>query len=93
MEIAGISTIEKFKKVHPTSRNSLEEWISKVTPVAWKTPADIKKMFATASFVKHFVIFNIGGNKYRLLTEVRYATGRILVLRVGTHEEYDRWKL
>lgn len=93
MEIAGISIIEKFKKVHPAARNPLDEWVNKVTPVIWRTPADIKKMFSTASFVKQFVIFNIGGNKYRLLTEIRYTTRRILVLGIGTHEEYDRWKL
>ncbi len=93
MEIAGISTIEKFKKTHPAARNALEEWISKVTPVLWRTSTDIKRMFSTTSFVKQFVIFNIGDNKYKLLTEVRYGTGRILVLRIGTHEEYDSWKL
>ena len=93
MEIAGLDVIEKFKKVQPASRSPLDDWIDKVTPVIWKTPHDVKKMFLSASFVKQYTIFNIGGNKYRLLTEIRYAAKRILMLQVGTHEEYDRWKL
>ncbi len=93
MEIAGIRAIEKFKKVHPAARHTLEDWVTKVTAVTWRKPADIKGIFSTASFVKHHVIFNVGGNKYRLLTEVRYETGRIIVLQIGTHEEFDRWKL
>ena len=93
MEIAGLNAIEKFKKIQPASRNPLDDWLSKVTPVIWKTPNDVKKTFSTASFVKGYVIFNIGGNKYRLLTTIRYETGKIIILQLGTHEEYDRWKL
>jgi mRNA interferase HigB len=93
MEIAGLSTIEKFKKVQQASRNPLDDWITKVTPVIWKTPNDVKKTFSTASFVKSYVIFNISGNKYRLLTTIRYETGKIIILKIGTHEKYDRWEL
>ncbi len=93
MEIAGLSAIEKFKRVHPASRNALNDWIDKVIPVIWKTPTDIKRMFSTVSFVRHFVIFNIGGNKYRLLTSVDYGKEIVKIIQVGTHEEYDRWKL
>jgi len=93
MEIAGLSTIEKFKKEQPAARNPLDDWINKVKLAKWKTPNDVKKAFSTASFVKGYVIFNIGGNKYRLFTEVCYESGKIIILQIGTHEQHDRWKL
>lgn len=71
----------------------MREWVEKVFAAEWKTPADIKKIFASASFVKGYVIFNVGGNKYRLLTEILYNMRKVRILRVGTHAEYDRWKL
>jgi mRNA interferase HigB len=93
MEISGQRLTAKFKRMHSDARNPLDDWIDKVTPAIWKTPADIKRMFSTASFVRHFVIFNIGGNKYRLLTSIDYGKGIVRIIKVGTHEEYDKWKL
>jgi mRNA interferase HigB len=93
MEIAGVRAIEKFQRMHPAARGPLEDWVAKVAAAMWNKPLDIKRMFSTVSFVRQFVIFNIGGNRYRLLTQVFYESECIEVLRVGTHEEYDRWKL
>lgn len=61
---------------------------------AWRSWADVKAVFATASLVGSCVVFNIGGNKYRLVTRVLYASQKIFILKVMTHAEYDddRWK-
>ena len=59
--------------------------------MAWNGPEDIKRRYRHASFLKgNRIIFNIGGNKYRLLVHANY-TFRVLYIRfVGTHAEYDR---
>lgn len=93
MQIANLHIVEKFKRVHSDAGKPIKEWADKTTAIRWKTPMDIKRVFASASFVKQFVIFNIGGNKYRLLTKVIYESERVRVLKVGTHDDYNRWKL
>ena len=60
----------------------------------WKTTADVKRDFAAASFLSgNRIVFNIGGNRFRLLVTAVFCKGRVLVEKVGTHAEYDRWKL
>ena len=59
----------------------------------WTTMADIKARFPHASILTdNHVVFNIGGNKYRLETIVVFASGVVVVHRIGTHAEYDKWK-
>jgi mRNA interferase HigB len=61
----------------------------------WATWADVKASFASASAVGNCVVFNIGGNKFRLVVRIIDPSRRIYVLRVMTHAEYDQsnWKL
>ena len=62
--------------------------------VAWQSWADLKATFRNASVVGNCVVFNIGGNKYRLVTRPLYRSQKVFVLKVMTHAEYDldRWK-
>ncbi len=62
--------------------------------VAWHSWADVRAEFATASIVGNCIVFNIGGNKYRLITRVLYASQKVFILKVMTHAEYDegKWK-
>ena len=59
---------------------------------AWSGPADVKAMFGTTvDFVAdNRLVFDIGGNKFRLVVHVAYAYRRVLIKFVGTHAEYDR---
>ena len=58
----------------------------------WRTPADIKARYPAASCLANSrVVFNIKGNKYRLDTRIAYRTSVVIVKRIGTHAEYDRW--
>jgi mRNA interferase HigB len=93
MQITNVHIIEHFKRVHANAGKPIKEWADKTTAVTWKTPMDIKRIFASASFVKQFVIFNIGGNKYRLLTKVIYEKEIVRILKIGTHEDYNGWRL
>ena len=82
------------------SCNPLRLWYAKTKSAAWETPADVKQTFgANVDFVKvasgnNVAVFDIGGNKYRLVAAIHYDHGRVFVLRVMTHREYERqrWK-
>lgn len=76
----------------------MESWFHEVSKASWRTPADIKARYGSVDFVAgNRVIFNIGGNKYRLIVRVRYALsedqdGTVFIRFVGTHKEYDNIK-
>jgi mRNA interferase HigB len=74
----------------------LRAWYTHVgsKAVAWQSWADLKSDFATASSVGNCIVFNIGGNKYRLIVRVLYRSQKVFVLKVMTHGEYDsgKWK-
>lgn len=73
------------------SKQPLLTWAQVVKHAAWETPADIKQDFGTADLVgDNRVVFNTGGNKYRLVASVHFAKGIVWVIWVGAHEEYDR---
>jgi mRNA interferase HigB len=72
----------------------LRAWYTHVKSksVDWRSWADVRASFATASLVGTCVVFNIGGNKYRLVTRVLYPSHKVFVLKVMTHAEYDEGK-
>lgn len=78
------------------SEGPLRAWYTHVSSrtVDWSSWADIKEDFASASHVGNCVVFNIGGNKYRLIARVLFPSHKVFVLKVMTHSEYDdeSWK-
>ncbi len=94
MIIVGIELIHTFAKDHADARTFLRLWVSEVEATTWRHPSDIKARYATASFLAgDRIVFNIKGNRYRLLTQVNYDYGTVTILQIGTHGEYNRWKL
>jgi mRNA interferase HigB len=90
VQIIAKRTIRLFWGRHPQAETPLRLWYAQVSRASWTTPADIRAMFGSADFVAdNRVIFNIGGNKYRLVAHIAYAHGRVLIKFVGTHAEYD----
>jgi mRNA interferase HigB len=73
----------------------LNAWFRIAKKAAWKNLADVRKTFSSADAVGKWTVFNVKGNRYRLITEINYAFGRIYIRHVLTHAEYDRgsWKL
>jgi mRNA interferase HigB len=91
MQIIARRTLKQFWAKHPQAGAPLRSWFSVVAKASWQGPADIKVRFGTADFVSdNRVIFDIGGNKYRLVVQVSYTYQRVLVKFVGTHAEYDK---
>ena len=92
MKLIGKSILDEFKQKHADARLQIDSWEAEVKEAEWKTPQDIKNRYPKASILsKQRVVFNICGNKYRLLTLVTYKTGVVFVKKIGTHNEYDNW--
>jgi mRNA interferase HigB len=73
------------------SERPLTAWLELVERSDWGSPADVKAQYRHASFVGNDrVVFNISGNKYRIVTLIIYRTRTVFIRFVGTHEEYDR---
>ena len=94
MRIIKRGALEQFWQRHPDARASLESWYAVVRGANWKTPAELKRVYPNADFVGRRTVFNIAGNKYRLIARVNYQSQRVFVLYLLTHAEYDRggWK-
>ena len=91
MRIISRKKLRAFWQQHPDVRQPLQAWYADVKQADWKTPADIKNVYRNASFVaNNRVVFNIKGNKYRLVVAVRYEYGLVYIRFIDTHQEYDR---
>ena len=94
MIIVGKLKLKDFWHTHPEARNPLERWIRVVESAKWGKWTDLKSTFNTASLVGKRVVFNVGGNKYRLITIVNYRGYLVIIEAALTHHEYDeeKWK-
>ena len=91
MQIIARKALKDFWIRHDRAEAPLTAWYLEVSKAQWTSPQDIKAMFRSADFVgDNRVIFDIGGNKYRLVVHVAYKYHRVLIKFVGTHSEYDR---
>jgi mRNA interferase HigB len=92
VQVIAKRTLRLFWRRHPRAETSLRAWHATVNRSQWFSPADVKAEFgATVDFIgDNRLIFDIGGNRYRLVVHVSYAYKRVLVKFVGTHAEYDR---
>jgi len=93
MQILALKTLREFWIRYPEAQKPLRTWHRLVTAAKWKKPNEVKIAFgANVDFVgDNRAIFDIGGNKYRLVVRIVYDPYyRVMVKFVGTHEEYDR---
>lgn len=94
MHIITRSRLIEFWRKHPDSKTSLLLWYKLTVVASWHNFAEVRELFSTADRVKNFVIFNIGGNKYRLIVFIDYTYQKVFIRHVLTHAEYDKneWK-
>ena len=91
MRIIARRTLREFWDLHPDAEQPLKAWFAEASAASWETPQAIKDQYRHASFVAdNRVIFNIGGNKYRLVVHVNYDFGIMYIKFVGAHGEYDK---
>lgn len=91
MHVITRSRLREFAKVHVDAKEPLDVWYHTVKRASYKTSHDVKADFGSADFLgKRRVVFNIGGNKYRLVVQIAYKWGRVFIRHVVTHKEYER---
>ncbi len=92
MRIISRKTLREFYEtsLYSDSKNPIEVWFRETLKADWNSPADIKEKYRNASFLKNNrVVFNIHGNKYRLVVKIHYNLKTVFIRFIGTHEQYD----
>lgn len=92
MRILSLPTLRAFYEIpaYADSKAPLLSWYDHVLRTDWRSPSDVKAQFRTASVLKNGrVIFNIAGNKYRLVTKINYHYGVVYIRFIGTHRQYN----
>lgn len=90
MHVIARRTLRIFWDTHPDAEQALEAWYHEARSAQWLNTADVKRQYGNASIVgKNRVVFNICGNKYRLIVHVNYAFQKTFIRFIGTHAEYD----
>jgi mRNA interferase HigB len=91
MDITGSEKLEAFCKIYHDAIPALDRWSTIVENAEWKNYGELKRDFATADNVgNNRYVFNIKGNKYRLIVVVVFSFGIADIRFVGTHHEYDK---
>ncbi|UQB41939.1 type II toxin-antitoxin system HigB family toxin [Thiomicrospira microaerophila] len=93
MRIISRATLRAFWEMpdYSDAEQALKAWYDEAKHASWLTPQDIKNQFRSASFVgNNRVVFNIHGNKYRLVVAINYSLSVCYVRFVGTHKQYDK---
>lgn len=92
MHVISYKKIKVFCDRHSNATNPLNHWYKIAKCQNFKMFTDIKRLFPSADQVGNFVVFNIGGNKFRLIAFLRYLKGRLFIRYILTHDEYDKGK-
>jgi mRNA interferase HigB len=91
MKLIGKDRIQKFIQKHNQAKNPLKMWVAKTESAQWTNSADVKATFPTVDNPGDCAIFNIGGNRYRLMAMVMIVNETVIVKKIMTHAEYDKW--
>jgi mRNA interferase HigB len=92
VKVVGRSRLYEFCRRHEDVRAAVEAWLAEVEEAAWKTPHELKEQYGSASVVgKNRIVFNLRGVRYRLDVKVSFQLQEVLIVRIGTHEEYNDW--
>jgi mRNA interferase HigB len=91
MRIIARSTLRTFWEKHTDTEGALKAWYQETNQGHWQTPEDVKSVYAAVSIVPgNRIVFNIKGNRYRLVTTVNYRFGIVYIRFIGSHQEYDK---
>jgi len=91
VQIVALKTLRQFWAEHPEAERLMRAWYATARKATWASPADVRKTFNSADFIAdNRVIFDIGGNRYRLIARISYPYKVILIKFVGTHKDYDQ---
>lgn len=90
MQVVSKRTLRLFWEKHPQAEIPLRTWHAVVEKAMWAGPQDVREQFGSVDFVSdNRAIFNIGGNRFRLVAHISYEFKAVWVKFVGTHAEYN----
>jgi mRNA interferase HigB len=94
MHVVSHKAIRVFGEKHPAARVALDRWYRVAKRSTWSSFAQVRESFNSADFLAPFVVFDIGGNKYRLIAEMNFGRRVLFIRHIMTHKEYMKgaWK-
>ncbi|WP_429181610.1 type II toxin-antitoxin system HigB family toxin [Aeromonas salmonicida] len=91
MRVLSIKTLSDYWVQHADSEQPLKAWYAEAKAASWKTSHEVVQRFRSADPIgNNRVVFNISGNKYRLVVGMNYTVGICFIKFIGTHAEYDK---
>ena len=91
MRVISRRPLNELAKRYPEAKVELDAWFHEAEAACWANPAQVKEKYGSASILKGSrVVFNICGNKYRLVVKINYSYAVVYVRFAGTHGGYDR---
>jgi mRNA interferase HigB len=94
VEVVSYGVLRKFWRQHADARRPLLTWFHVTSEQSWSNLAEVREMFPHADAIDGFTIFNIKGNRYRLITKIDYENRIVYVREMLTHADYSkgRWR-
>jgi mRNA interferase HigB len=95
MHVISIKPLRDFWANHQEARTVLTDWFRLIESQEFANFTAVKRTFNTVDYVAPFTVFDVGGNKYRVITDIHYNRKKVYIRYVLTHAEYDRnkWKV
>jgi len=91
MRVVTFKKIKEFSEKYTDSITALKEWYFKTSKAKWKNLKDLKMNFGSADYIgNNRFVFNIKGNNYRLVAIIIFASQKVYIRFIGTHEEYNK---
>ena len=92
MKLIGRDKIDAAVRAFPNGSAAFSRWVDEVKASEWGRPADIKEKFRSADFIGgDQVVFNVGGDKYRIIAQIDFRQALVRVLEAMNHEQYNAW--
>jgi mRNA interferase HigB len=94
MNVISYKRIRQFSSIYRDAEVLLRAWFTTAKKANWQNLVELKQVYPSADVVGRYTVFNIKGNKYRLITRIKFGSQTLFVVAVMTHEEYDlgKWK-
>ena len=95
MHVISEKQLKVFWDRHPLAEDPLRSWVKLIELHRFRNFAELRRLFPQADQVGRLTVFNIGGNKFRLVAHMHFNTGKVFVRFIGSHADYDRgdWKI
>lgn len=92
MHVISRKALREFARRHADSKSALDHWFHVIRTNRFENLNELRGIFPSADLVGDLIVFNIGGNKYRLITSIHFNRQKVYIRKLLTHEEYNRGK-